>query len=305
MMRSDDTPELEIEWDTSMPRSDSELREAPLDRPESRRARVRAYRPVSRAEATAEVMRGRGTVPLLPPHTGRELSRQPNVIDVGWVRTGERFLVTERRPPPARSGPSALFAPHSPQAASIRILSHKLKQAGNPQVILVTSARAKEGRTTCALNLAWAFAEDTSAQVMLVEANCMEPALHQALGGPPQDCLADQLKVHRDEPEQPWKVMSALAPNLHVLAMSPTPNARTINASLFGDLVLALREEQYSHVVVDSPPVLGSAEANALAEHSDAILLTAMAGASRSTDLETAAAQLGSRKLMGVVLLNG
>lgn len=77
--------------------------------------------------------------------------------------------------------------PLSARAASFRVLRHRLVDQGDPKAVVVTSAQDCEGKTTCALNLAWALAESGRNRVLLLEVNTARPALAGLLGFLPED----------------------------------------------------------------------------------------------------------------------
>jgi Mrp family chromosome partitioning ATPase len=58
----------------------------------------------------------------------------------------------------------------------------------------------------------------------------------------------------------------------------------------------------YDWVVVDSPSVLGSGDANVIEDAVDGMVVVARSGASRASDLRLTMKQLGERKALGVVL---
>ena len=74
----------------------------------------------------------------------------------------------------------------SARARSYRLLRHRLLSASDPRIVAVTSARAGDGKTTCALNLALAIAEDVMTRVLLLEANLQRPCLGRLLGFEPE-----------------------------------------------------------------------------------------------------------------------
>ena len=59
----------------------------------------------------------------------------------------------------------------------------------------------------------------------------------------------------------------------------------------------------YEHIVVDAPPVLGSADVNLMADAADAVILTLRARRSTTRDLRRAIEQLGAAKIAGTVLV--
>ena len=95
--------------------------------------------------------------------------------------------------PPYDSRLALLSEPESPRARGFELLLHRLLRIGDPHVIAVTSALAGEGKSTTAVNLAHAIANERSARVLLVEANVRAPALSEILGFRPPICFFDQL----------------------------------------------------------------------------------------------------------------
>jgi Mrp family chromosome partitioning ATPase len=71
-------------------------------------------------------------------------------------------------------------------------------------------------------------------------------------------------------------------------------------ASCVGDL----RNAGYDFVMMDGPPVLGSADANHLERWSDGVLLVLRAGRSRAREFRNAVDQLGASRILGVVWLD-
>src|SRR5262249_15229547 len=118
--------------------------------------------------------------------------------------------------------------PDSACAASFRVMRHRLQERGNPRTVAVTSASKKEGKTTCAVNLALALGECGRARVLLVEANLRAPSLAPLFGFMPPECFSIQLSRHRDKPEGVWSVVEVNSPSLHVLAVSPVAGARPL-----------------------------------------------------------------------------
>jgi Mrp family chromosome partitioning ATPase len=64
-----------------------------------------------------------------------------------------------------------------------------------------------------------------------------------------------------------------------------------------------LRQGGYDHIVVDAPPVLGSADVNLMADAADAVVFALRARRSTIRDLRFAIDQLGGTSISGTVLL--
>jgi Mrp family chromosome partitioning ATPase len=198
-----------------------------------------------------------------------------------------------------------LVDPDSERSAAFRVLRHHVIAAARPQVIVVTSPGAGEGKTTVAVNLALALGECGRAKVALVEAHVRRPQLSRLLGITPGWCFAEQLAAHRAQPHQPWAMIELAAIGLHVAPLARTVEPRQLLDGLaFGIAMEQLRLAGYDHVVVDTPPVLGSAEVNMMVEATDVILLVARARRSTARDLQRAIDQLATPKIAGTVLLD-
>jgi succinoglycan biosynthesis transport protein ExoP len=148
-----------------------------------------------------------------------------------------------------------------------------------PQVILITSSLAGEGKSTLAANLATVFAQN-GARTLLVDADLRKPALHRYA----QDYRSDEsftglasalsgassVPVHRPV---------ATLPNLAMLCGSELPPfpSELLGSPRMHALVQEWRD-CYDVILLDSPPVLPVTDASLLARYSDAALLVARCG---------------------------
>jgi Mrp family chromosome partitioning ATPase len=196
--------------------------------------------------------------------------------------------------------------PDSPRAAAFRVLRHHLLELGRPQVIVVSSPRAGDGKTTTALGLAMALAECGRAKVLLAEAHLRRPQLANVFRVVPPWCFAEQLAAHRHQPTLPWSFLEISQLWLHVAAVNPRiEQAQLLDAPAFAIAMERLRLGGYDHVVVDAPPTLGSADVNLLADAADAVVFALRARRSTARDLRAAIEQVGQAKVAGTVLLEG
>jgi Mrp family chromosome partitioning ATPase len=196
-------------------------------------------------------------------------------------------------------------APDSAAAASFRVLRHRLAERGDPRVIAVTSAGPKEGKTTCAVNLALALGECGRARVLLVEANLRSPSLAPLFGFMPPQCFSVQMHKHKEKPTEGWSVVEVVNEYLHVLAVEPSDRGRPLlDGPAFAIAIEMLSQAGYDYIVVDTPPVLGAADVNLIEESADGVLFTAWARTTSSRTLRRAVDQLAPAKLLGVTLLD-
>jgi Mrp family chromosome partitioning ATPase len=262
-----------------------------------------AVAPSPQAIYAASVLTGSGPRPDVTLDTGAHTTTlagsAPPVAVNDLVRV-------HQQPPSAMIDPRLVVAhaPDSPAAASFRVLRHRLTQPNGPKVILVTSPRAGEGKTVCAANLALALGEAGRARVLLLEMNFRRPALARMLGIRPPVCFSEQVEFHRAQPLQPWIVVESLSPSVHTAAASPDVAPRPLLDGPAVALCLEqLRAAGYDFIVLDSPPVLGSADVNLIEGAVDGIILAVSARRSRARAMRRAVEQIGKEKVLGVALM--
>jgi Mrp family chromosome partitioning ATPase len=224
------------------------------------------------------------------------------------IPDGERpkvWVATHKAPPEPDPRLILVREPDSLRAASFRVIRHRVSERGNPRVIAVTSAGARDGKTTCAANLSLALSEFGRAKVLLLEANLRAPQIAVLFGFLPPECFSVQLQRHRDRPLDPWSIVEAFSPALHVLAVKPGEADRPLlDAPAFAIAIEMLLRVGYDYIVVDTPPVLGSADVNLIEDYVDAVILTARSGRTLGRSLREAIDQLSPRKLLGVTLID-
>jgi len=173
-----------------------------------------------------------------------------------------------------------------------------------PQVILVTSALPREGKTTSALNLAVTLAQ-LGDRTLIVDSDLRKPGIRRALG----------LTVGRD-----FGLSSYLAgvssledvviqhpqiENLSALTTGPIPPspADLLSSHRMRDAITYLRQK-YKFIVIDSPPIMAATDAVILSALTDGVLLVVRSGETpkeaftRTRDLLHAV----KCRLLGVVL---
>jgi succinoglycan biosynthesis transport protein ExoP len=169
--------------------------------------------------------------------------------------------------------------PQSQMAESYRALRTSLllsSLGAPPKVIMITSARPQEGKTTTAINSAIVLAQK-GVRVLLVDADLRRPSVHKTLGMGPRSGLSNVLtgSATLEQTIAP----SPILPNLFVLpAGSPPPNPAELLASPNMKDVLHQLREQFDHVVIDTPPTLSVTDAVVLSPRVDAIILVIRSG---------------------------
>jgi Mrp family chromosome partitioning ATPase len=192
----------------------------------------------------------------------------------------------------------------SERSAAFRVLRHHLLEVGRPQCVVVSSPKPGDGKTTTALNLALSLAECGRAKVLLVETHVRRPQLASIFKFVPPWCFAEQLAAHRHQPMLPWSFIEIPQLWLHVAAINPRiEKTQLLDGPAFAIAIERLRLAGYDHIVVDAPPVLGSADVNLMADAADAVVLVLRARRSTTRDLRRAIEQIGTGRLAGTVLV--
>ncbi|MFQ5861533.1 MAG: CpsD/CapB family tyrosine-protein kinase [Candidatus Brocadiales bacterium] len=167
--------------------------------------------------------------------------------------------------------------PNSLVAESFRsIRTHLLFSSPDVQLrtLIITAARAEEGKTFTTLNLGTAIAQ-AGKSVLLVEADMRRPSFSKlfSLGTPGKTFGLSSLVMKRCRPEE---VIIKMPKNDHmaVLPCGPKPpNPSELLSSKSMDAVIAELRERFDIVLMDCPPVLGLADARVLSTKVDGCLV--------------------------------
>jgi Mrp family chromosome partitioning ATPase len=247
---------------------------------------------------TAAVLFGRPTQAMVP--VGKP---QQQLVPAGpppEIGLTQHHLPDE--PPDPRL--ALVIDPDSERSAAFRVLRHHLLGVGRPQCVVVSSPTEGDGKTTTALNLALALAECGRAKVLLVETHLRRPQLANIFKFVPPWCFAEQLAAHRHQPMMPWSLIEIPQLWLHVGGINPRiEKTQLLDGPAFAIAMERLRLGGYDHIVIDAPPVLGSADVNLMADAADAVVFALRARRSTTRDLRRAMEQLGSDKIAGTVLV--
>lgn len=171
---------------------------------------------------------------------------------------------------------------------------------GAPKTIAVTSSQPGEGKSTTALALARSLAK-VGTRVLIIDADMRNPSLHKSLGMPAGRGLSDVLTGHAQLNEVLHDSDDGLTA---MTAGSLPPNPAELLASGALEQTIARASEMFDHVVIDSPPVLGLADAPLIARASEGTVFVVESGRTRSTQARQAVERLFAvgAHLVGAVL---
>jgi capsular exopolysaccharide synthesis family protein len=146
-----------------------------------------------------------------------------------------------------------------------------LSAAGKPPcAIMVTSPNPSEGKSMVVANLAQAIALDGH-PVIMIDCDLRNPRLHKIFQNYSQPGLTSYLtgSASLEEIQR-----STSVPNLKLIpcgASPPSPGV-LLNSELFRELLAELRQ-QFRHIIIDTPPVLGFADARIISVLVDGVLM--------------------------------
>jgi capsular exopolysaccharide synthesis family protein len=172
---------------------------------------------------------------------------------------------------------------------------------GVPRSFAVTSTRPAEGKSTTALALATTLAR-AQRKVILVDGDMRSPSVHH-LGGVDHDRGLSNFLSGQDNIEALTFQMS----DLGFTAMSAGPIPPNAAELLTGNRLKILIErllQTYDHVVIDSPPVMGLADAPLIASRVEGVIYAVESHGIRSSMVKTALGRLASAnaRIIGGVL---
>jgi len=147
-----------------------------------------------------------------------------------------------------------------------------------PKFILLTSATPSEGKTTLSTNLACILAQG-DARVLLVDADLRRPSVHHRFGMSGKVGLTTVLTGATSIEKAVQNVSEV--PNLDILATGPMPPFPS--EMLSSDAMNSLLQhcaDLYTHVLIDTPPILSVTDGVVLARHADAVVLVVRHGKS-------------------------
>ena len=203
-------------------------------------------------------------------------------------------------------------APRSQVADEFRVIKRplinnvKAKGANAPahaNLVMVTSAVAGEGKSFTAINLAMSIAAELDHTVMLVDADLARPSLPRMLGIEDGPGLLDVLDGTAEMPDV------LLRTNVEKLTLlrSGTPHTKATELLASEAMRRLLDELSQRHsdriIVFDSPPLLLTTEARALAMHMGQIVFVVRAGRTLQTAVQHALATIEACPLK-MMLLN-
>jgi succinoglycan biosynthesis transport protein ExoP len=201
----------------------------------------------------------------------------------------------------------AQHLPKSQMSEAFRALRTALllSQAGSPpQVILVTSALPREGKTTAAANLAVTLAQ-LGDRTLLIDADLRKPGIGRLLNMTSGKYAGLSSYLAGVSSLELVTVQHPAIPNLSAIPTGPLPPnpADLLSSHKLADAIAELRTK-FKFIVIDTPPVMAATDAVILSVQADGVLLVVRSGETPKEAFTRTRDLLVSVKcrLLGVVL---
>ena len=160
----------------------------------------------------------------------------------------------------------------SPTAESYRMIRSSLLLSSAdhpPQIILVTSMKAQEGKTSTVLNLARTMSQ-VAERVLIIDADMRKPRIHSLLEVPNTSGLSSFLSGNIDE----QIVHPTAEDKIRVVPAGPIPpNPAELLSSQRMKILLKQLVKEYDYIIIDSPPIIHLADGLILSTMVDGTLL--------------------------------
>ncbi len=171
-----------------------------------------------------------------------------------------------------------------------------------PKVMMVTSARREEGKTTTSINTAISLTK-SDAKVIIVDADMRRPRLHKTFKVGNTSGLSSFLSGNVEFDE--GLIKQTDIPGLDVLTSGPLPPnpAELLSSYRLRDLIEGLYP-LYNFIIFDTPPILGLADAAITSTQTDGVIMVVKSGSTPKEAAQQAKRILESvnAKVLGVVL---
>jgi capsular exopolysaccharide synthesis family protein len=213
--------------------------------------------------------------------TVSEVENVSGLPSLALIPRGRRIAAVGSNLSTATRNLGTLTSPKSQFAEAFRALRTSLLLSvagGEPKIILLTSATPSEGKTTVSINLACVLAQ-SDVRVLLIDADLRRPTVHHRFGLNGKVGLTSVLTGSMTL-EQAVQQIPEL-PTLDILVSGPVPPFPTemLASESMRDLLRKARGI-YTHIVMDSPPLLSVTDSVVLARDADATVMIVRHGKS-------------------------
>jgi protein-tyrosine kinase len=172
--------------------------------------------------------------------------------------------------------------------AAWKSIGHALPSGGSPRTVMVTSAKPREGKTFCSLNLALTFAAEENLTVILIDVDPILASVGKYLKIPAVPGLTAVLSGEASLSDA--LIQTDIANLLILPSGEPGPHVAELLTGGGASRVLAELARRYPEhaIVVDTPPVLASTTPAGLSPMVAQIVFVIEAGHTQRAEIEAA-----------------
>jgi capsular exopolysaccharide synthesis family protein len=204
--------------------------------------------------------------------------------------------------PPEEEAPILVVPPETIAAEEFRKLKTQIfhRLPNPPHFILVTSTVPQEGKTMVAVNLALAISQEIHKKAILIDGDLRKPSIHLERYPNPKglsDYLLNQtplFEILLNSGEEGLQIIPA--------GSSTRKSAELIGSRKMSELFMSLRElRDDTYVIIDSSPIISTAEPTLLSKLVDGIILVVMGGRASKEFVRRAVKSIDRQKIIGIV----
>lgn len=200
------------------------------------------------------------------------------------------------------------FNPEKPTPASEAFralrtaLLFRFRRLPGCRTILITSPNPEEGKSTVALNLSFAFAQNRL-RVLLIDADLRKPKIHRLFQAPASPGMTDVLEGTTEADKAIQRNVAGLGIDLLACGVHSQHPTEILGSRSMAQLWEYLKP-QYDVIILDSPPYLPVADVSVLSEYVDAVVIVTRYHRTEKRQLKHVHARLGEmpNKISGVVI---
>ncbi len=176
---------------------------------------------------------------------------------------------------------------------------HDLRRGRGVTCLAITSALPGDGKSTVAVGLAAALAQEPGRRVLLIEADVRRPSLNRTLDLPPVPGLGEYLNGSAED--VPVRVVEPGGFSLLVAGQAELERPESLGSSRMSSLVRAARGH-YDVVLLDSPPLIPVADSILFQDVVDGFLLVVRSRQTPREAVDEALTKLRAGAVLGLVL---
>ncbi|MHC4268262.1 MAG: CpsD/CapB family tyrosine-protein kinase [Planctomycetota bacterium] len=168
------------------------------------------------------------------------------------------------------------------------------------KVMVFTSSRQKEGKSTISLNTAITLCSDKEKKIAFVDCDFRKPTIDRLLDFSPDKGLSDYLL---GEVEINDILYDSMMPNLTIVPAGnrPSNTCELFSSSIMVKFISHIREH-FDLVIIDTPPVLAFPDTVILAPLSDGVVLVVNCKKAKKNIVKRAVETLSDNKILGFIL---